>query len=822
MQDKIYLDIQKNFEEYVEAIDDFDSSIFGEVYESLYKVLNTILSEGKKKRGDIITVLGKRGSGKSSLMWSFASSLKEKDNKRIHWRNVQFSVMENLDASMLDSSEDIFDILLSRMLKNIDERIESGRFDAPQNRQVQYDILQLIDEIYVTHQLIKKGKERGNIEQIQGYSSLSTLRNAPDSLEMTYKFEKLVEKYLEIMLGTWGEGEERRNYLVVSIDDLDMNSDKGFESLEQLYRYVAVKNVIVVVAVKYEQIMYLAEKSGYKIYPKIDRELDNSKVEYVKDFAKEYLAKLLPIQGRVHMPDIVVDQQKIQKKWYIKEEGRDAAEYTIKESILFKIREKTGMCFDICGKKLHFLIPESLRELKGYYGYLDGQPAKNLSGNIEQFASDFLNRITNRKLTQSNRKEILFLCGLDFVGVNNRLNYILKEKMKEVSGYAYQEGYGELLRYLYQTSRNIQEEREFVDAVLVFYTYLAQRERIKITKAEGQDGQKDVLKELFIGSWAGSWSNYFVPAVYIEDAESESLNEDPVIRLAVENSRERIWGCMEKIVVSSARIGIEWECERTESIDEWITANADKIKILEWIFFFFEEFYSSTNTSEDIRLDMEWKPEGRMEWTLANSRCDFNILAFIRHSYYFEEYFDKLHTAIAYALLEGFQDTKTSATGIKAKLKKKSKLYKMYVKWFKFSEGIAVPFQYPDIYYHVLHRTQKQSHNQTETLIRSGGVIDSLQLLFRRIENILREEDEGYKGIGGTGFADNFVRCPFVSVLLGENENEAIDKWDENDRSSLGGIVERCAMVCVSSRKRGRAKIKLSTSDDVSFREYDW
>ena len=412
MQDKVYLDVQKNFEEYVERIEEFDSSIFAGVYDALYKVVNAILSEKDKKRGDIITVLGERGSGKSSLMLSFTQSLEEKSNKYINQRDVQFSVMENLDASMLDSSEDIFDILLSRMLKNIEKYIEDSKFSVSQNRRIQYDILQQIDEIYKIHQLIKKEENRGkSSEQMVGYSSLSTLRNAPDSLELTRKFEMLVGNYLGALLGNRGGSEEQKNYLVVSIDDLDMNSEKGFESLEQLYRYVSVKNVIVVIAVKYRHIMSLAEKHGYKIYPKIDRELDDSKVKYVKDYAKEYLAKLLPIQGRVHMPDMLMDQQIIREKWLVKEGEKD---YSIKESIMFKIKKKTGMCFDICGKKMHFLIPDSLRELRGYYGYLNTQPDEDQLNNIEQFASDFLNRITNRKLEFSEGEELLSLCKMDY------------------------------------------------------------------------------------------------------------------------------------------------------------------------------------------------------------------------------------------------------------------------------------------------------------------------------------------------------------------------------------------------------------------------
>lgn len=389
MSSKSYIDLNGTYEEYIETVDQFEESLFKDVYFSLYKVLSSILERKDHRRGDIITILGERGSGKTSLLLSFVNSLMSVEKRKKFMktviggergekicRDVNFSVMENLDASMMDSSEDIFDILLSRMLKRIDKYKDDEVCDERKDGNVRYDILQDFDDIFKIHQQIKRQKNVGSEKGIsEGYSSLSVLRRFQDSLELNRKFEKLVENYLNEMFNNNAKWEEQKNYLIVPIDDLDMNSENGFERMEQIYRYIAVKNVIVIVAVKYNQIMQLAEKNGYKLYSESKIELNDNKIEYIRGYAKEYLAKLLPIQNRVYMPDMVVHQREIRGKWYTKEKvGVDAvSEKTIREKVMFKIKDKTGMCFHMCGQTMHILEAESLRELRGYYGYLDSQ-----------------------------------------------------------------------------------------------------------------------------------------------------------------------------------------------------------------------------------------------------------------------------------------------------------------------------------------------------------------------------------------------------------------------------------------------------------------
>ncbi len=847
MSSSICIDLHNNYEEYIEDVKDFNNSIFKDVYNSLYKVLNEILTETQNKRGNIITILGNRGSGKSSLLLSFVNSLVSnkyktfmetvigEDKSKEVYDDVQFSVMDSLDASMLDSSEDVFDILLSRMLRNVDEYLEKDTAEERRNRKFQYDILQEFDKIYEIHQMIKKKKNRTNESDLMsGYSSLSLLRSLPDSLEMNDKFKKLVDNYLEIVLRNGCEWRDQKNYLVVPIDDLDMNGENGFESLEQLYRYVAVKNVIIVVAVKYEQIMHLAEKNGYKLYSDSRDRRDINETEYINNYAKEYLAKLLPIQNRVYMPDMVIHQQEIREKWHVQENGK-----TIRESIFCKIKEATGMCFYISGKTMHFLEPESLRELRGYYGYLDSQLiAKDLEANknhkeilkdnIEQFACDFLNRITNRKLSYEHKRKILFLCELDYAGMNEYLidndkyfvNDILIEKYGVIP-YRFKNSYGELLHFLYLAGRENQEEKLFADAIVIFYTYLAQREKMKLQRSTRSNGGKDMMAEIFPDSWAGSWSNYLVPQI-IEGKRKEK-EEDAQALDGRWPEKEQLWGCIERIYLATARPYIQWEYQEINQVCDWIKENEKKIRDLEWMFIFFEEFASELNERENIVLKVEQDSESGMKWSLINYSANFNILAFIKHSFYYKEYFYELYEAIAKALID-LTNSKETIDEVRETLKQSSTLYKEFQKWELDSKGIAVPFHYTDIYYHMLCWLRDRASEKNNSAVESDSVFTVLKAVYQDIKEFLVNEDKGYslnKSRGKSiGFAANFEKCPIMKVFLNKAQEP-----DEYTKKMFGRIVYCCAEHCGSNKRYGKSKrrdAEVTTSDEIGYQAYSW
>lgn len=413
-----YLKITSHAEEHIERLEEFKDSIFNTVYEDLYNVINRIVREKDRKRGDIITLTGNRGSGKSTVMDSFVKSLNEYDNPYLSGvkrdDGIGFSVLESLDASLLESEEDVFDIILARMLKNIESTFIRTNNNQGRISEEKAEILEQFDHIFGSHQIIKEQKKQ---EALKGYSPLSALKHFADSQGLAEQFHLLVKKYLHLMLQDSLEYKKTcgQTYLVIPIDDLDMNVEHGFHSLEQIYRYLAVKNVIVVLTIKYEQMEYLLEKDAHKLFPKINREFEPDKLVYIENFSREYLEKMLPVQRRVYMPDMNRWAISQNESWLIKD-GEE--EKNIKTSILFKICKNTGMYFDICGTKKHFLEPESLRELNGYYEFLrlkmlspnEEEKKQIMLGNCNHFIYDVCNRLIFGKLLKDYREEMLLLC----------------------------------------------------------------------------------------------------------------------------------------------------------------------------------------------------------------------------------------------------------------------------------------------------------------------------------------------------------------------------------------------------------------------------
>ena len=74
---------------------------------------------------------------------------------------------------------------------------------------------------------------------------LETLENLFLTWNLRQSFQELVEAYLEIMEYPGSEGKIHLNnhFLVISLDDLDMNMAHGYELLEEVRKYLMVLNV---------------------------------------------------------------------------------------------------------------------------------------------------------------------------------------------------------------------------------------------------------------------------------------------------------------------------------------------------------------------------------------------------------------------------------------------------------------------------------------------------------------------------------------------------------------------------------------------------
>ena len=260
-----------HYGEVYESRDRFEDSMFHRVYKRAYDVVqDSVYRQLEKKRksdfqeniDNIVTFIGRRGTGKSSAMISFMQGLLENrdDDKAEAFtiydrgrdcdnrRKVRFIGIDWIDASLLEKGEDIFEAILAKMLKQfLKEDAESGF--SSRNDYDKKDLYRRFDSIY---KKVLNVKKRGNIDAFASEMALSNLRDLARSSDIRQEFQQLIEEYIRLKDDLCRD-ERAETFLVVAIDDMDMNVSAGFEILEKIQRYMRVRHLIVLLAVNQEQ-----------------------------------------------------------------------------------------------------------------------------------------------------------------------------------------------------------------------------------------------------------------------------------------------------------------------------------------------------------------------------------------------------------------------------------------------------------------------------------------------------------------------------------------------------------------------------------------
>lgn len=294
----------------------FEKSLFRRVYKRAYMIIQKQIElqlqkdeecETKETNDNSIIFMGRRGTGKSSAMRSFMQSLLDNCNERNEDseyivrlsrsnKKVRFLGIDSIDASLLETKEDIFEAILAKMFNeflkdNEDTNSESLTYEKR-------ELYQMFSSIYRKHLNLKKR----NFEDI--YSSeaaISDLRDLARSVDIKQEFEKLIEKYIQVKSYCEYGYHEQNNYetfLVVSIDDIDMNVESGFEILEKIQRYLKVKRLIVLLAVNHEQMKLCCQKHFQSIIANSRETFIEDLNRYVDDIADQYM--VFVISQNVH------------------------------------------------------------------------------------------------------------------------------------------------------------------------------------------------------------------------------------------------------------------------------------------------------------------------------------------------------------------------------------------------------------------------------------------------------------------------------------------------------------------------------------------
>lgn len=835
---------------YKENIEEFSGSYHANAYRMIVKMLEDIINNNFCNREieeynnpvNVLSFVGGRGSGKSSVMMSILGALENyncHDKRMLRYferfldgRDVIFTCLDCIDGELLEKGEDIFKIVLAQIYKKFIDMEGSGNryYNQDSYDYQKREVLKILERIYqVVCEIQAMNKE--TILPVSSASYLSSLDSLSSSQKVKKDFQRLIQIFTRTMenAGEKYSKSGKEHYIVISIDDIDLNTENGFDMLEKINRYLMVKNVIVMVTVDYSQMQRLAVKHFFNIFPAVDKILTDGE-DYANRLAAEYLDKVLPINYRVYISSL--GDRYTDEMTGIKRENTD-----LKQALLGKIYRRTGIRFDSSGIKKHFYQPGSMRQVTNFYLLLnklnhiqiadiyehlpkteaEGCEIRNdviqeMVENMDWMRRDLLERIAVDKLGPFplNVKEFWkHLTEMDVRRAKNAVIYFLND-VDESESHSYvttsedatnEYSYGNLVEAIYTLGRiknNLY--KPLVHCLLAYFSYAFTREylleTLHVTYKNSNETitKKGKMQELIGPYVAVEWAEDMLSIVLVENEQSIDAQED--MEKAILNSDKLIYYGHRWLWYVRA-FGFNLPDLKIESLEDLgcLACNMEVLYCM--ITDVRDSYYTTEELWDKLKFDYE---EGKSEELIImlsfprNSRGYFNVLNFISNYYGITERLEKFEAALLDVLVEVWKkiaqdecrDKKDEEIrkDVEEEVKKHS-IVEKYKSWeMKYGKNtLPFPLHWFDMSYNILKRVHRYANENFPRYVKKTeleSLCKEIQKIYMNINEQLKEQDEFYRKGSEVeiSFQERFSSSPVAAYFM---ENWFDEKGDELD-----------------------------------------
>lgn len=552
-----------------ETAQKLSQSVHSDVYRKAHDLTaqiieqNALLSDSKEKRkyedgystdvrnmeqlNNVLYFLGRRGTGKTSAMLSYMEFLKDYYRKANRMsgtelpkemlfseKKLMFTGLEYIDASKLAPKENIMGVIWAKMIKKWKDEEKNSRFDKGLQMDADYEykkrqFMHQLDEVYKCLSVLKTTKD---ILDPEDDMVLDTLTKLSFTVNLKSSFEKLVQQYVDIMQYT---GTERViHYLVISIDDVDMNIKKGYEILEDIRNYLMIPNIIVLMSAQYEQLERICRDHYTGEFNK-----ESVKDVDTQELASEYLEKIVPIKNQIAMENIL-EKTIWNDKMVFKYAGRTGKVEKLRgETLQGVIRNllfsRFGIRFSQNSKCLKKIMPRTLRDANEWIGEMASlqqlfESAENTSidvgkykKNMNCFWKQIFLKVVRRSSTLSLRNKVESVQKLDVFEQKNWLKrefelYDLDDKTEQ--------SIAEIFWLVYCEEKGICSERFSI--LLLYFT--ARLTELMICAAHSNGREAEIclgeLRNYYRGGLFGASENNMFPQLMRSSFSAKKTEDD--------------------------------------------------------------------------------------------------------------------------------------------------------------------------------------------------------------------------------------------------------------------------------------------------------
>lgn len=423
-----------------------ENDIFYEQYMNAAGMLDDIVAvnEDEKKaewrkvetENNIIAFCGERGVGKSSAMMTFINSLSKKNDWNMNpifadCENVKGTIFSKpiiIDPSTFDDVHNILEVIVASLYREFHAKYKANPegFDAYKRE----ELLEMFQKVYRIISLLNNPRKMLE-EEFDGESNIENLSRMGESTALKRELKLLIKIYLEFMVS--GNGKKK---LLIAIDDLDLCNANAYKMAEQIRKYLIIPDVVIIMALKIEQLQMCVQEEKFKNYSNILRggEKPSEFYEEVRNMAEKYITKLIPRSRRIHLPDA-----RYLMNTHIQYQNRNGSLIyenhiynSLSASLLDMIYAKTGMRFLLKQNGTSWLQADNLRDMVNMIALLGNMPDpiddQGYYDNIEIFAEYIEKEWIPQNYEAVEVQELQSLLKMPYFQMNSETIYLLQNR----------------------------------------------------------------------------------------------------------------------------------------------------------------------------------------------------------------------------------------------------------------------------------------------------------------------------------------------------------------------------------------------------------
>lgn len=357
--------------------------IYQDQLDKVWKIVNGFddikkMDNNEQLTSNVISVIGERGSGKSSFLETLSYSLQD-----------EYLVIKKIDPTAINSEMSVLELFISEIYKAVNS-IEIPFRTNYDKKEILIEIKNFVD--------ILKSLRISKSKFAEKNSGIDVFMDIEKKTTIKHSLNKVIKAFISLK-----NKEKNKEYkgMIFIVDDLDLVDNKNVNlMLDDIHRYFSY-NVYVVLAYRQQQLFNSI----------LDKKLVDNKELLAKNYivdaeifeqTAKYIEKILPVTQQVFLKINTSNAKDILGNILKDKEKNEKMEsVSIENFITDKVKKYTNIEIKPIDKReaTQFIFPTTLRTFLKYVQFLEGlgtitksEPSKRVE-NIEKYYNYYYNKI---------------------------------------------------------------------------------------------------------------------------------------------------------------------------------------------------------------------------------------------------------------------------------------------------------------------------------------------------------------------------------------------------------------------------------------------